>query len=727
MLTDPEIDSIVADMVAKIKPYMVQGELVRGGKGRWGLNSGDGKHPWPEFWPGYNASVKERDTLRVHIESGVFPDHLIRARSPNQTDKEFEYAKATFKQVTLPVYLDYENTIKRALHRSNWQVHFDDEGGDLETYITDEVGETGSLIKWFEDIIPRMQALDAMGVLCIMPREIPTVDGTADDGAPIKVMDPDTLVSPEPLYFPCSDVWGYAPGKWFLLLTTEKSMVTKGGKEVKEGMVLWLIDDDACWRVAQAGKAHELRFEVTLRFEHAQGYPPCMHLMGVPKLESDRIRWQSHYLPAKDLLDLVLMDSSYLNMAKANSAYPYRVMIGHECEYREEATGHTCVGGTLMGYKENGGDMESTAIGKCPSCNGTGVAARLGPNGVLFVKEKGVRDDGQQTKAQDAMTFVEPAANTLQLLREEINTNTDHARRMLHIHSEAPIAGGEAETATAVGVGVKAQQAFIAPIAGQVFTLIDFALDCIARQRFGFDDSPYTVVPATQFDLRTEADYIADLKEAQAAGLPPSIVEEILLGYVHMRYGSDPFAKEAFDAIALADRLITVNWQQLIAMEAKGIVKPWEIALHNEAMSLYQVLSREKGFMDLDVFEKAERLKAKARELYEVKESEQPEGAENPATGLAIKLSTSPEEQSNQPQSAPQDGSVQDTALNGAQINSLVEIITQVSIGVITRETAKPLIMASFPAIGEEDVNAMLSGTKKVSEVRLKQAATVAK
>ena len=38
----------------------------------------------------------------MHIEYGVFPEHLIRARSPNQTDVEFEYVRANFKQVTLP-------------------------------------------------------------------------------------------------------------------------------------------------------------------------------------------------------------------------------------------------------------------------------------------------------------------------------------------------------------------------------------------------------------------------------------------------------------------------------------------------------------------------------------------------------------------------------------------------------------------------------------------------
>lgn len=621
MLTPEQIDAILADFVAKVKPYYVEGEVKPYGQRSSGISVTHERKgsKWPEFWPGYNRAVKERDELRVHIESGVFPDHLIQSRSPNQTDAEFEYVRKNFKQVTIPHYVDFENTILRALHQSNWQLRFEEQAGDetVDTsfawYVENGIGELGGMVEWAKFILPKLKSLDPMGVICVMPTSLPTAEGMDEEGQPITVLDPDTLVDPLPIYFPVDSVVGMKRDVYYLLLTNEHSVVQRGGKDERSGMVLWLVDDTNCWRIAQTGKARELTFEISLHFAHETGYVPVINLMGRPVIIDGALIYQSFYLPAKDLFDLVLLDSTYLFMSKANSAYPYRVMLGHQCEYTNVSQGSRCIGGEMYSFGEDGAQV---LHGKCPECKGTGVAARLGPNGVLFVKEHNYREGGTQTKAQDAMTFVEPAANTLTFLREEIASNTNEGRRMLHLHSEAPIAGGDSATATEVGVGVKAQMAFIAPIADQIFALVDFTLDAIARQRYGTSEGMYTVIPATQFDLRTEADYVRDLKAAVEAGLPPAVTEEIMRGYVHMRYGSDPYMKEAFEVIAYADRLLTVGWQQIAAMQGKGEVKAWEVALHYNALSMYDMLMQEQGFAGADVFVKAERLKAYAKEQF---------------------------------------------------------------------------------------------------------------
>ena len=52
---------------------------------------------------------------------------------------------------------------------------------------------------------------------------------------------------------------------------------------------------------------------------------------------------------------------------------------------------------------------------------------------------------------------------------------------------------------------------------------------------------------------------------------------------------------------------------------------------------------------------------------------------------------------------------VQDTALNGAQVTSLLDIINAVAEGRLPKGTAKPLILAAFPGINDSQVDAMLS------------------
>lgn len=709
MLTPEQVQAIVAEYVRLTKPTLRSSAAKA-------IGHGD-RHKLPEYWPGYNECVRQRDELRVHIESGVYPEHLFRARAPHQTHEEYEYSKANFKQVTLPEFADFQNTILRALHESNWSLTPGDNAGDLSDdtswnhYVTYQIEHFGSVAEYFKHIIPKVKVLDPMGVVCVMPASIPTVERSTEDGETVMVIDPDTLVRPQPIYFEVNRVVGKEDERWYLLHTREQSMVTKGGNEVREGVVLWLVDDTNCYRVYQYGKAHEFTFRVELYFEHDTGYVPVQPLKGRPVLKDGSVVHESFYMPAKDLLDLVLLDSTNLTSVKAASVFPQKVMLGNECDFTDVVKRQVCRGGTLYGTDETGAQV---VHGKCPSCNGSGLSVTLGPNKVILVKAASARDGTTPPKVQDAMTYVEPGASTTDTLEKQIEVNRNAARRQLHLHSETPIAGGDAATATEVGVGVKAQSAFIAPIAAQIFGTMDFVLGTISIQRYGTDEGFYELVPATQYDLRTEADYIAMLGEAQQKGLPPAAIEEILRGFFAVRYGSDPYMAEAFDVISRADTILTSNWQQVQAMQGKNQLQSWEIILHNRALSLYDELMRDPAFRAMDLFEKVERLKEYAQEQVPAQGGQQSQ--ETPAqrarrlaegAPMEVVRDVAPAQQTEEP--------VQNTALNGAQVASLLEIIIKVGTGIITRETAKPLIEAAFPGISDATVEDMLSGVKAIN------------
>lgn len=55
---------------------------------------------------------------------------------------------------------------------------------------------------------------------------------------------------------------------------------------------------------------------------------------------------------------------------------------------------------------------------------------------------------------------------------------------------------------------------------------------------------------------------------------------------------------------------------------------------------------------------------------------------------------------------------VQDTALNGAQVTSLVELVMQVADGQLPVETARAIIDAAFPALTPEQINRIVGGLK---------------
>lgn len=707
MLTPEQLDAIIASRVALIQPYYTNGELKRYEAGK---KQQQKRWPWPEFWPGYNEAVKERDELAVHIEFGVFPEHLFRERAPNQTEEEFEYIRANFKQVTLPSYVDYENTFRRGVHNIRLSFGETEQAMDFETYTENRIGELGDFVKWEQGLLPKIKTLDPMGIICTMPTNVPVVEGLNDEGEPVLVIDDSQMVEPQPNYFPVQNVWGYEHGIWYALLRDERSEVMFGGTRKRMGFVFWVVDDTFCYRVAQSGNAVDLTFTTTVHFQHDTGYPPCIFLMGTPVWKQGKLVWQSNYIPAKPAFDTVLLDSTYLMSSKSNAGYPMRIMAGNHCEYID-ADMYRCMRGILMGVSEDG--KTPISKGKCPNCV-NGVTANLSPHGVMYTKEQERGATGSPLSVHDAMTFVQPDPSVMQFMQTQIDANLNEGRRVMHLSSEQPMQGGDVKTATQAGIDVKAQMAFIRPVVDQMFEILNFTLDAMARQRYGPNvEAVYTLVPATTFDLRTEADYLKEFTDSTE--LPPSLRQGALEGYYRTRYqGSD--MEQAYEAIFQADRLIAATPEEIAVMQAKGSLEPWELALHNEALSIYERLAVDKAFIDLDRFEKADRMKEAARERTVTPVA--------PAVSMTDKLLAIPGTTSMTQEKgkvvklnaqAQTDTTVADTSLNGAQISSLVEIINQVSLGIITKETAFPLISAAFPGIQDSEISSMLAGVKAIA------------
>jgi len=55
---------------------------------------------------------------------------------------------------------------------------------------------------------------------------------------------------------------------------------------------------------------------------------------------------------------------------------------------------------------------------------------------------------------------------------------------------------------------------------------------------------------------------------------------------------------------------------------------------------------------------------------------------------------------------------VQDTALNGAQVTSLADVLAQVAVGTLPLETGKAMVKASFPAVSDDLIEAMFAPLK---------------
>jgi hypothetical protein len=572
---------------------------------------------YPEYWSGYNYAAKMYDSILPHSRSDVYPEHLLSVRAPNQTDAQALYIKANYKATTLSVFEDFRSTISRAFADQNWSIRYSEELDErfgeetFQRYVNNEIEKFGSLEMFVKNMLPTLKLVDANGIIAIYPDDIEYLD---EEEFEEPVMG-NELLRPMPTYYNCKNIVGQKFGEYYLVISDDHSYVKVGSKMEESGIVLYLYDTNAIYKIEQTGKKSDMTFsEPVLYFQHNLGYVPCIKLMGSPQLINDEIAFQSPFITAVPLLDQVVLDESYLQMSKATSAFPFMVALGEICEFVDRE-GNRCNDGQIF-------DPINGGYRTCGSCSGSGVKSRFSPTGMLLIKPKTSVSEGDSGLSGEYLKFVSPPMDTLTFLRAEIEQQMAKSRRILHLPSSDESGTiGESSTATGSLNKLRSLYAFIKPISDQLFTIYEFSLVTIGKMRYGDLFGGVNLVYPTSFDISTPSDYLAVISEGVKAGVPPSITFSNVYNYIRAIHYTDEETSAVYDLIINADELLLMSNADILARLASGSVEKWQDVLHNSGPQLIMELIRDfiptegaARFLDLPMSEQITQLRAKAAE-----------------------------------------------------------------------------------------------------------------
>jgi hypothetical protein len=572
---------------------------------------------YPEYWSGYNYAAKMYDSILPHSRSDVYPEHLLSVRAPNQTDAQALYIKANYKATTLSVFEDFRSTISRAFADQNWSIRYspelDERFGEetFQRYVNNEIEKFGSLEMFVKNMLPTLKLVDANGIIAIYPDDIPYLDDEEFEEPVIG----NELLRPMPTYYNCKNIVGQKFGEYYLVISDDHSYVKNGSKTEESGIVLYLYDTMAIYKIEQTGKKSDMTFsEPVLYFQHNLGYVPCIKLMGAPQLINDEIAFQSPFITAVPLLDQVVLDESYLQMSKATSAFPFMVALGEICEFIDRE-GNRCNDGQIF-------DPINGGYRTCGSCSGSGVKSRFSPTGMLLIKPKTSVSEGDSGLSGEYLKFVSPPMDTLSFLRLEIEQQMAKSRRILHLPSSDESGTiGEASTATGSLNKLRSLYAFIKPISDQLFTIYEFSLVTIGKMRYGDLFGGVNLVYPTSFDISTPSDYLAVISEGVKAGVPPSITFSNVYNYIRAIHYTDEETSAVYDLIINADELLLMSNADILARLASGSVEKWQDVLHNSGPQLIMELIRDfiptegaQRFLDQPMSDQITQLRAKAAE-----------------------------------------------------------------------------------------------------------------
>jgi hypothetical protein len=563
---------------------------------------------YPEYWDGYKEAVSMLDAIRVHAEYGITPDVLLEKRSPNETNSELQYRKNNYRQTTLQVFKDFESTVQRAFHDTNWTLTYNEDSeafkdDSFQKYVEQELPIYGSLENFVKFVLPTIKLKDANGVIAIKPVNLEYKLNSNNE----PVLDGDALVTPTVFYYDTKRVLAYEKDKYALVETYEKSKVEYGGKLQNIGRVFEFYDNENIWIIKQSGKYIDYTFEYYLYFNHDTGVLPVHDLMGVPYYRSGKILWKSPFLFAVPNLDTCLLDESNITAVKASSVYPYKVMIGNICEF-EDRSGNRCIDGIIV--NEDGKQYT------CPSCNGSGLKNRMSPLGVMLLKPKTALSDSELQYNGDPLKYVSPSIETIEFLRREVKEHEQRARRILHLQTADSGVNFDKsnETATGSDNNLKSLYAFLKPISDQIFTLYEWSLNTIGVMRYGKSYSGVNLIYPQSFDFKTSEDYLNEINEAVKVGLPPIVVHTLIYNFLKATFYAEGKVSKAFDLIVEIDRLLPFTNEEIALKLSRNTIEKWEEILHSSAYTFIAELEKEdENFWRLDFEVQKQRLIEKAK------------------------------------------------------------------------------------------------------------------
>ena len=167
------------------------------------------------YYPNYQFKIELMEKIKNHSELNAFPEKLFIAKAPRQTPEELNYIKENYKQVTLPVYLDFLSTISRIFNDTNYSIDYKEiplfpNESSFQSYVENELPIYGSLENFIKFVLPHIKLNDANGIIAIKPYEINYTETETGE----QIVDDSLLFEPYPVYYSSKQIVAEKPDEY---------------------------------------------------------------------------------------------------------------------------------------------------------------------------------------------------------------------------------------------------------------------------------------------------------------------------------------------------------------------------------------------------------------------------------------------------------------------------------------------------------------------------------
>jgi hypothetical protein len=235
----------------------------------------------------------------------------------------------------------------------------------------------------------------------------------------------------------------------------------------------------------------------------------------------------------------------------------------------------------------------------------------------MLINPSKPREGIEPLKVHDVLTFISPPVDSLEFIKSKIAQDEEKARKILHLQtSNSVVKGAENMTATGMSLDNQAMQAFVKTQSDLIWDKYKFVVDRIGYQRYGDSYKQPTIIPPTTFEFLTPEDYMKQVIDAVNAKAPPFMIRTLMLKYLQSIFYNQGDALAVYEIVVHADRLLTMDSEDVAIGLSKGTVAKWESILHDSVIPIIQnKMLEETGWMEKELGEKIDDVIEEAKRI----------------------------------------------------------------------------------------------------------------
>lgn len=547
----------------------------------------------------YPNTVQIAEAIQVHSR-GNSPAHLLDLDRPNEDPKYKAYRtnKLLYSPKTKSKWGQISKTTDKIAMAEDWGIHFPEPlptatGNTLEDYCTKDYPIFDSVQNWYFTVAKKKMEEDPNAV-CVVYAE-PTKNQTE-------------YAKPIAYIYNSENVIDFVEGELCAILTKEKSIITVGQSQSREGDIYLFFDRETMIKAVQIGDSRKRTFEYTVT-NHNIGYMPAFRLGGIiEKYENGQIIYKSFYDDAIPDFNEALARYSDHQVNMAMHLHPDRwEMATTPCK--------VCNG--------NGHLMDKGHKKGCTNCGGAGMVAVKTPFGVTTINPA-VKIGVDQSAAipTPPMGYANRPIESLNFLKIECNDLIQSGFNSLNLgflNNEPEINSGIAKV-----MDRQELNAFFRTIARHIvennlrpifFFINEWRYPLLANRD---KQMPIVTVP-TRFDI-ISADLISQrLKIAIDGKFNPVLLAKLQVEYAENEFGKDSLEAKKIKTIFELDPLPSLTSVEKNELMLNSSFSGTDYESYVLSVNIYPFVERaineNKDFLDMDYAAKMGILEAYISEI----------------------------------------------------------------------------------------------------------------